>query len=116
MIETLVINDYLNLGYPIRHSHRSVALLESISSIEKVNSNILVAGSSNRIYRSTNNGNIWSLLPDLNLYLEGDNEVNGVSTINTNGSSVLIGTTNGNIFSGKKYGLEIVPLEKPKVN
>ena len=100
MVETLIIEDYIAKGYQLRHSHRSIPLLETVSGLEKIQSKIVSAGSDSKIYKSTNNGQTWSSLPDLNSYSGNGDEITGVSTISAYGSKIIIGTTNGNIFKG----------------
>jgi hypothetical protein len=115
-VETISVSDYLNKGYPSQHSHRNIALINVISDMEKENNNIIVAGSSSFIYNSTNNGVSWSQIADLNEFVEENLEVSGIVNIESRSGQVVVGTTNGEIFSTGASDGEILPLSQPKIS
>jgi photosystem II stability/assembly factor-like uncharacterized protein len=115
MVETLSINDYIIRGYALSHSHRSVALVNNVSSINKGTYTVTVGGSGSFLYKTNNNGENWSESVDLNQYLESGSEVTGVSTLSVYNNGIIAGTTNGNIFVEKLQGDVFVPLIQPKI-
>jgi hypothetical protein len=112
-VETMVITDYLPFGYPSTHSHILVPYITNVSDAVVSNQTILTVGSSELIYTSYNNGVNWSLVANLNNYLEWNEEVEGISRATINNSQIIVGTTNGQIFSNTANGQLNIPLEKP---
>lgn len=112
-VETLVVQDYLNLGYPSNHSHRLSPYIYDVSDITTDTNRFLAVGSSEIIYVSYNSGIDWEALIGLNMSLEWSDEVAGVSRIINNNGQIIVGTTNGQIFSNTHKGWTDIPLEKP---
>jgi len=101
-IQLIGISAYLNNGYPFEHSHRTLPLIEDISSLLiKSNGDILAMGNSNKVYVSNNNGVSWSEYGDLNNYIENGDEVDGISVATLYNNKVLAGATNGFVFVEK---------------
>jgi hypothetical protein len=117
VVETVSVSDYIPLGYDAEHSHRSIPLIENISSIVNRNDEIVVGGSDNLVYNTTDSGNSWSETVDLNDHLEGGPEVDGVSSIDLRGDYLMVGATTGNIFVEGDLGKHITyPITPPKVD
>lgn len=112
-VQPLLISDYLNNGYPSEHSHRILPLLSDVSVLLNNNDDIVAFGSSSYVYRSSNNGETWSEVVDLNDFIEGYEEVEGVSTAIINDNKFIVGTTNGNIFSQTNNKYDIISLDNP---
>jgi len=116
MLSTLYIQDYTSRGYFLRHSHRSIALIDNVSSIIKDSSKIVVGGNGSFLYETSDNCASWKEMVDLNNYLEGGSEVTGVSTLSIYNGNIIAGTTNGNIFTENIQGDSIVPLIQPEIS
>jgi len=112
-VETLVVQDYLNFGYSSSHSHRLSPFITDITDITISGTNVLSVGSSEFVYISYNSGENWNKMVDLNKSLEWNEEISGISRVTVNGSRVIVGTTNGQIFSNTNKGWIDIPLEKP---
>jgi hypothetical protein len=114
-IEKLSIQEYNDIGLPVSHSHRVVALIENVLDIKNSEGEIFVAGSGSKIYKTTDSGASWSELVDLNSSTEDGYTVNGVSEIDVFSGQIIAGTMNGRIFSNKYKGTAIIPLAKPEI-
>jgi len=112
-VEPISVPEYLVKGYPTQHSHRVIPLMSDVSSLANENNSVVSVGSGSIIYQSSDNGNTWKSVVDLNDYLEGSEEVVGSSTVTVNSNRLIVGATNGNIFAqtGKHSG--VVKLRKP---
>jgi hypothetical protein len=97
-VEVITVPAYLEHGYPIEHSHRVLPLIADVSSLIGRNTEIIAAGSSSIIYGSLDNGTTWNNIADLNDFLEGSDEIDGVSALTLYNGSLVAGATNGNIF------------------
>lgn len=97
--ELITVSDYLDRGYPSTHSHRVLPLIVDISVLLNNDNSVNVFGSSSIIYESTDNGQTWVELADMNDYLEGSSEVDGISEATLNTTKLIVGATNGNIFA-----------------
>jgi hypothetical protein len=115
-VETLSVEDYLNLGLPAQHSHRNTALIDVVSDIQKENEEIFAVGSGSFVYNSISNGNSWSKIADLNDFVESNLEIQGISNIDLRSGQIVAGTINGEIFSTGDEGVEILPLIQPQIN
>jgi len=115
-VETIQVEDYLIRGLPSQHTHRNTALIDVVSDMKKDQNNILVVGSSSFIYNSEDDGNTWENIADLNDFVEGNLEVNGIVRVESASGQTVAGTTGGEIFSTKKGSSEILPLIQPEVN
>ena len=117
VIQTVLVSDYIPLGYEAEHSHRSIPYIENISSVISRNSEIVVGGSSNFVYNTVNSGNSWSETINLNDLLEGGTEVDGVSSIDLISTDLAIGATTGSVFIERRYAENgVVPITPPTVS
>jgi len=115
-VETLLISDYLDRGYPSFHSHRSLPLISDVTGLIKNDSTIMASGSSSIIYQSQSNGNLWGAKVDLNNWLEGSSsDITGVGGAIYYGNRLIAGSTNGNMFIEGGDGTQIVPIVGPEV-
>jgi len=112
-VQNLLIESYLDNGYSSEHSHRVLPLISDISVLLNQDDDILALGSSSIIYGSNNNGETWTEIVDLNNYLEGTDEVDGVSSAILNHGDLVVGATNGNLFVQTETSGEIIPLNNP---
>ena len=115
-VETIGVEDYLNSGLPSQHSHRNIALIDVVSDMKKESGEIFVVGSSSFIYNSISNGATWKKIADLNDFIEGNLEVQGIVNIDSVGDRIVAGTSNGEIFSTGGEGSLILPLNQPEVS
>jgi hypothetical protein len=115
-VETISVEDYLDRGYPSQHTHRNIALIDVISDMEKEGDNIIVAGSSSFIYNSESDGRSWSQTVDLNDFVEGNLEIQGIVNLESVSDQIVAGTTSGEIFSTGAVGGIILPLDQPEIN
>ena len=113
-IQILSVLSYIGNGYPLSHSHRSLSLIPDVWVLLN-NQNMLAAGSRSIIYSSNDYGNTWTDVVDLNQYLNGADEVEGISEIVTDDGNMIAGTTNGNIFVEKGNGSTVVRIIQPEV-
>lgn len=114
-IQTISVEDYLDLGLSPQHSHISSALIDVISDMKKNENGILVVGSSSFVYNSNNDGGHWNKIVDINDFVEYNLDVQGIVNIDSISDIIVVGTSSGEIFStGESSG--ILPLNKPKVN
>ena len=106
-VEVIGIAAYLNNGYPTEHSHRVLPLIADVSVLLNDNNFATVFGSSSIIYRSSDNGVTWAELVDLNDFIEGNSEVEGISAAVLNQSNLITGATNGSLFAqvDQRYGV-----------
>lgn len=111
-IEIKSINDFLDAGYNLRHSHRIHPLIRRVSGIIEDDDEIIVYGSGDKLYSSTNLKE-WEAIADIS---SSSSEL-----INTNvdkgivhDQNIIIALSNGYVFSSM-YNNEIVDLEKPKI-
>jgi hypothetical protein len=112
-VETLLIPEYLDRGYPSTHSHRVLPLISDVSVLLNQNNNITAFGSSNIMYRSSDNGLTWQVLVDLNNFLEGSDEITGISSAILNNDKFVVGATNGNLFVQTDTKNAIISLNSP---
>lgn len=110
--ENLLISAYLNRGYPAEHSHRVLPLISEVSTLLNRNNDVLVFGSGSKVYDSSDNGDTWQEVVDLNNFLEGDVEVQGISTAILNNNNIIVGATNGSLFA-QADDKSIVALNNP---
>jgi len=115
-VETISVEDYLNKGLPSQHTHRNTALIDVVSDMSKNQNDILVVGSSSFIYNSENDGSSWGKIADLNDFVEGNLEVDGIVNVDSISNQIVAGTSNGEIFSTGGGSSEILPLNQPEVN
>jgi hypothetical protein len=115
-VETISVEDYLNRGYPPQHSHRNTALIDVVSDIQKENGQIFAIGSTSFVYNSTSNGTVWKKQVDLNDFVEENLEIQGLVDLDFKSGQIVVGTTNGEIFSNGEEGVEILPLTQPSVS
>jgi len=113
-VEKLSISAYLVNGYPLEHSHRVLALIPNVSSLLERNGEIIAAGSTDKLYNSLDNGQTWQEIVDLNNYLEGADELTGVSTMSLRGGKIMAAASNGNIFVEGVVNKDVVRLRKPR--
>lgn len=113
-VETIIVQEYLDLGYPSAHSHVLSPYITNISDMITYGDQIFAVGSSEFIYMSYNNGKEWNKrkMKNLNESLEWNNEISSISKITMNGNKIIVGTTNGQIFSNTIKEQNNVPLEK----
>ena len=114
-VELFNITSYLNNGYPSMHAHRVLALIADVSKILNRNGEIIVVGSSENIYSSSDNGRTWLQIADLNVFRDGDIPVTGISTASLDNTEILAGATNGRIFVQAISDGEVVRLIEPEV-
>ena len=114
-VENFVISAYLNNGYPSSHSHRVLPLIANVTTLINKNNRIIVAGSSSIMYRSDNNGRTWETEVDLNNWLEGSPEIEGVGDTIFYDNKLIAGSTDGNIFIEGGNGRTVVPIVAPEV-
>lgn len=115
VVDKLNIDDYIEKGYSISHSHRSISLINSVYCLEKNTNTIFISGSSDKIYKSKDNGNTWVALPSFVLEdLETEGSY-GVTSMRILDATALVGTTNGYIYNGRASTGAIVKLEQPVV-
>jgi hypothetical protein len=112
-VETLLIPEYLDRGYPSTHSHRVLPLVSDVSVLLNQNNSVTAFGSSNIIYRSSDNGLTWQEVVDLNNFLEGADEVTGISSAILNNDKFVVGATNGNLFVQTDTKNAIISLSSP---
>lgn len=112
-VQTMTVTDYLDLGYPSTHSHKLSPYILDVADLTVYSDKFLAVGSSESIYVSYNSGGGWSHAIDLNKSLEWDEEITGVSRIISPSGKIIVGTTNGQIFSNTTKGWIDIPLETP---
>ena len=112
-IETLIVQDYLDLGYPSSHSHMLSPYIADVSDLVVSGNKFMAIGSGEFIYISYNSGSDWKQMIDLNKSLEWNEEITGVSSMAVTGNQIIVGTTNGQIFSNTTKGWTDIPLERP---
>lgn len=114
-VEPIAVSDYLDRGYPSSHSHRVLPLLENVADILIEDDDIIVAGSSPTIYRSSDNGNNWTRIADLNTFVENNSDIDAVSSLTLFNGLIIAGTINGEVFVEEESGGPILALEQPSV-
>jgi photosystem II stability/assembly factor-like uncharacterized protein len=113
-VQPLFISEYLDNGYPASHSHRVLPLItDVVSTLLNQNNNITAFGSGSIIYKSSDNGQTWSELIDLNNFVEGNDEITGVSTAILSNDKLIVGATNGSLFVQTDSKNGIVSLISP---
>jgi len=108
----VVVESYLNRGYPAEHAHRCLSYIADVSAILEKGSSLVAAGSGSILYESFDDGTNWNVAADLNDYREGDpEEIEGISSATVNSGNIIAGTTNGNVFvQGVNGALPIVKI------
>lgn len=96
--ESLSIQAYIDNGYSITHRHRIIPLLEEVSDAKREGTVNYCIGSSSIIYKTEDYGVTWEEKIDLNDYREGSEKIEGLSSLDIDNGSLLVGTKNGNIF------------------
>jgi hypothetical protein len=112
-LEIINVSDYLVRGYPSQHSHRVLPLVTDVSTLLNQNNEVISVGSGSIIYKTSDNGNSWQSVVDLNNYLEGSPEVEGSSTATLYTGGIMSGSTSGNIFAQVSEKGTIIKLETP---
>ena len=97
-VQVLAISAYLDNGYSVEHSHQVFPLILDISVLLNRSNELILAGSSSKVYNSTNNGVSWNSIVDLNNSLEGGDPVEGVSSAAFQNNNMVVGSINGNVF------------------
>ena len=114
--EVMVVNvpDYVLRGYLPDHSHKVLSYLTDVSSLLIRGNEIISMGSDSLLYHSNNNGVTWTELVDLNNYIEGGDEILGVSsgTLDSN-NKIIAGSTDGFLFVESDGQNSIIKLQKP---
>jgi hypothetical protein len=112
-IAEILVEEYNERGYPSKHSHVILPYIHNVTDIAECDYVLMAVGSGSEIFES-NNGSSWKLKTNLNHTIDGDNEIDAVSTISGCGDSAIIGTSNG--FIATPLGAnDLVKLEKPFV-
>ncbi len=96
--EVISVSDYLDRGYPAQHSHMVLPLITDTSVLLNQVNRIIAMGSNSKIYDSYDNGTTWKETVDLDNFLEGSEEINGVSAAILNNNKMIVGATDGNLF------------------
>jgi hypothetical protein len=112
-VETVNIEVYLNNGYPSTHSHRVLPLIPDVAVLLNHDNSVLCFGSGSIIYKTSDNGVTWEDVVDLNDFIEGGTEVEGVSAAALNGDNLVTGATNGSLFAETNVKAQAVRLEEP---
>jgi len=112
-VDTLSIEDYYSRGYPLRHSHRVIGLLEEVSSMTKRANKIVISGSSSKIFEDPKNLFSQELI-NLNRVKELENDVKSVSKVISDNNQVIAGTTDGRMFAEIGYSGVVIPLDQPE--
>ena len=113
-VQNVLIDAYLEKGYPSEHSHRILPLISDVSVLLNQDSNkILSFGSGSIIWSSVDNGDTWQEVVDLNDFLEGSSEVQGVSDAILNNNKLIVGATNGSLFVQTSNKDMIIALNNP---
>ena len=97
-VQVLSISSYLEKGYPAEHSHRVLPLVEDITVLLTRSDEIILAGSSSKIYNSDDNGVTWQELSDLNNFIEGGESIKRITAASFIDSGIIAGTATGNVF------------------
>jgi hypothetical protein len=111
--EVISVSDYLEKGYPTQHSHMVLPLITDTSVLLNQGSRVIAMGSSSKIYDTYDNGTTWREVVDLNNFLEGTEEINGVSAGILNNNKMIVGATNGNLFVEAENQNEVIKLDSP---
>ena len=115
-IEELNIQEYVPLGYPSTHSHKSLPLIPIVSKVAERSKEIVAIGSSGKIFSSYNVYGEWGIKKDLSKIMVHGNPVTSITdiTIDADNNNFVVGTDNGYIVT-EGYSNSIVPLIKPIV-
>ena len=112
-VEPINIQAYLDNGYPSTHAHRVLPLIPDVAVLLNYDNSILSFGSGSIIYKTEDNGVTWTSFVDLNVFLEGGVEVDGISAATLNGDNIIAGATNGSLFAEVDEKGTIIRLEEP---